>query len=322
MVGTVLGWLLAGRLVTALGPSPDLDAGAPGQAALTAALALVAGLALLGLVAGLRARNATERPVGARRSRLALVPWELLLLGGRGSPATWRCASGRPVVLVENVAQVNLLVVAFPLLFILGGVGAGGPAARAAAAAAGRPGRPAAGGLVPGRPPADRVPAGQRRAAGRGQHPGGDDRVRRRADHRLPTTLDAKARVFAGSEVAVTDHRPRCSRTAADRPGRHRRAPLPATATVGGTDVAVLAVDPDTLAAAAYWRADFAAGRCPTCSTGLPVRRPAAGCRRSWSTRAASSADRGRPARRRAPRGWRQVADGAAVPGPAAAGAR
>jgi hypothetical protein len=71
-------------------------------------------------VAGLRSRAATERPVGLRRSRWGLVPWELLLLAG--AAATYLALrGGTAVTVVRNVAQVNLLVVLFPLLFILGG---------------------------------------------------------------------------------------------------------------------------------------------------------------------------------------------------------
>jgi putative ABC transport system permease protein len=120
VVGTVLGALLARWLVARLGPSPNLDPSAYRQAALVVAAGLLAGLALLGLVAGVRSRNATERPVGARRTRLALVPWELLLLAG--AAGTYAALRGtNAVTIVQNVAQVNLLVVLFPLLFILGG---------------------------------------------------------------------------------------------------------------------------------------------------------------------------------------------------------
>jgi putative ABC transport system permease protein len=81
VAGTVLGWALARWLVSGLGPSPRVDRSAPWQAGATALAAMVAGLALLALVAGLRSRAATERPVGARRGWVAVVPWELLVLG-------------------------------------------------------------------------------------------------------------------------------------------------------------------------------------------------------------------------------------------------
>lgn len=119
IVGTVLGWLLARWLVAVLGPSPDLDPAAPRSAVLTAAGGLLAGIVLLSAVAGLRARNATERPVGARRPRLAFVPWELVLLGA-AALCYLRLRGGNAVTLDHDVAQVNLLLVAMPLLFLLG----------------------------------------------------------------------------------------------------------------------------------------------------------------------------------------------------------
>ncbi|HEY6746210.1 MAG TPA: FtsX-like permease family protein, partial [Mycobacteriales bacterium] len=119
VVGTALGWLLARWLVAALGPSPVLDRSAPWQAAATAVVALVAGLALLALVAGLRSRAATERPVGAGRGWVAVTPWELLVLGA--ALACWlRLRGGDAVTVDGGIAQINLLVVAFPLLFLVG----------------------------------------------------------------------------------------------------------------------------------------------------------------------------------------------------------
>jgi putative ABC transport system permease protein len=119
VVGTVTGWLVARWLVALLGPSPRLDRAAPWQAGLTALVALAAGLGLLALVAGLRSRAATERPVGARRGWVAVVPWELLLLGAAlGCWLTLR--RGDAVTLDGGIAQINLLVVAFPLLFLAG----------------------------------------------------------------------------------------------------------------------------------------------------------------------------------------------------------
>ncbi|HEX5494916.1 MAG TPA: FtsX-like permease family protein [Mycobacteriales bacterium] len=119
VVGTVLGWLLARWLVATLGPGSVLDPSAPGDAALTAALGLAAGVLLLALVAGLRARNATERPVGARRSWAAIVPWEVLIIVAAGL-SFLRLRGERAVVLDGGVAQVNLLLMAAPLLFLLG----------------------------------------------------------------------------------------------------------------------------------------------------------------------------------------------------------
>jgi putative ABC transport system permease protein len=254
-VGTVLGWLLSRWLVTALGPSPDLDAVAPRWAALTAAAALVVGLALLGLVAGLRARNATERPVGARSSRLAPVPWELVPLGAAGA-CYLALRSGQPVVLVENVAQVNLLVVAFPLLFIVGAA------------------------LLAVRLLALLLPALARQAAG--LPPAAYLALRRLTASRLVSvvllaaasapvamtvyaaglttgserTLAAKAHTFVGSDAAVLTNDPLERTAQTDRVGTVVVRYL--YGQVAGADVAVLAVDPDTLPAAAFWRGSYA----------------------------------------------------------------
>ncbi|MGI8695670.1 MAG: FtsX-like permease family protein, partial [Mycobacteriales bacterium] len=119
LIGAALGWGLAIGLVRLLGPSSTLDRAAPGQAALTAAGAFVLGVLLLALVAGVRARNATERPVGHRRGQLSLVPWELLVLAGAAAMYL-RLRDEQAVELVRGIARINLLVVAFPLVFLLG----------------------------------------------------------------------------------------------------------------------------------------------------------------------------------------------------------
>ena len=135
VAGTVLGWVVARWLVAVLGPSPLIDRAAPWQAALTALAALVAGLVLLAVVAGLRSRAATERPVGVRRGWVAVVPWELLVLGA--ALACWLALRGSDTVTIDaGVAQINSLVVAFPLLFLAGVGGAGGAAAGAGPAPA------------------------------------------------------------------------------------------------------------------------------------------------------------------------------------------
>ncbi len=121
LIGGLVGWGLAIVLVRWLGPNSLLDPSAPVQAGLIAAGAVLMGLLLLATVAGLRSRGATERPVGARRSIAAWVPWELAVLG-LALLALVRLRSGDGVVNVKGVAQVNLLLVAFPLLVLAGAV--------------------------------------------------------------------------------------------------------------------------------------------------------------------------------------------------------
>ncbi len=256
VAGTVAGWLLARWLVAALGPSPHLDAGAPARAALTAAVALAAGLGLLGLVAGLRARNATERPVGARTYRLARVPWELLPLGAAAA-CYLALRGGRPVVLVENVAQVNLLVVAFPLLFI---AGAAVLAVRLLAVAlpplARRAGRlPPAAYLALRRLSASRLASVVLLAAV--SAPVAMTVYAAGLTTGTEQTLAAKAMTFVGSDAAVLSNDPVVPSAATDRVGTVVVRYL--YGTVGTSrDVAVLAVDPDTLPAAAHWHGSFA----------------------------------------------------------------
>ena len=119
LVGAALGWGLSRLLIGTLGPSGDLDPAATTAAVWTAVAAFVVGLASAATVAGLRARGTAERPLGAAARWPAKVPWELALLIAAGW--CWVLLQGRDaVVSVANVAQVNGLLVAFPLLAIAG----------------------------------------------------------------------------------------------------------------------------------------------------------------------------------------------------------
>ncbi|MFL6130173.1 MAG: FtsX-like permease family protein [Mycobacteriales bacterium] len=257
LVGTVLGWLVARWLVRTLGPSPLLDSSAPVQAAATAAVALVAGMALLALVAGLRSRAATERPVGARRSWLAVVPWELALLGA-ALACYLRLRSGGAVTLDDGIAQINLLVVAFPLLFL---VGTAVLVVRVLAAGLPRLGR-GAGRLGPAwylaarRVTASRVISVVLLAAA--STPIAVLVYAAGLTQTSQYTLDAKASLFNGSDVAVQS---------VDRLRRTQRTDAVGTVVVRylygkvagqSDDVSVLAVDTDTFAGTAFWDPRFA----------------------------------------------------------------
>lgn len=250
IVGTALGWLLARWLIRSLGPSPDVDPDAPWQAAQTAGVGLLFGMALLATVAGLRARGATERPIGAKRSWVALVPWELLLLAA--ALASWlqlRREDG--VVLENNVAQVNLLLVSFPLLFLAGAailivraLAALGPLLRR------RAGRwtPALY-LATSRVTAARlVSAGLLAAV---SMPIGVLIYGSALTGTSEFTLDAKARTLVGAEIALIS---------VDRPTATPEIDALGTivarypyGVVADQDVTVLAIDPDTFTRHAYW---------------------------------------------------------------------
>lgn len=256
VLGTAGGWLLARVLVARLGPSPDVDSTAPWQAGLTAAVGLVVGLLLLGLIAGTRSRAMAETPIGSQRSWLLQAPWELLLMAG--SLAIWLALrSGGGVVIEQNVAQLKFLLVSFPMLFLLGAA------------------------VLVARLLALLVPALRRGA--RSRSPGWFLAINRATASRLvsagvlvtvslpvavlvyssaltstsQTTLEAKAGVVVGSDVALiaTD---RLART----PGTDAVGTIVdryPSASVQGRDVTVLAVDPDTFARWAYWDPRFAA---------------------------------------------------------------
>lgn len=257
LVGTVLGWLLARWLVGTLGPSPLLDRSAPAQAALTAAVALVAGMGLLALVAGLRSRAATERPVGARRSWLGVVPWELALLAA-ALACYLRLRSGDAVHLDAGIAQINLLVVTFPLLFL---VGTSVLIVRLLAAALPRLGR-TAGRLSPGwylavrRVTASRVISVVLLAAA--SMPVAMLVYAAGLTQTSQYTLEAKASLYNGSDVAVqsVDSLRRTPQT--DQLGtvviRYLYGKVPGQS----DDVAVLAIDSETFAGTAFWDRRFA----------------------------------------------------------------
>ena len=115
LVGAGAGWAAARLLVAGLGPADDLDAVALRAAVAAGVGALVAGLGAAASVAGLRVRGAVERPIGAPRRWPSAAPWELVLLAAAGW--CWVLLQSRDAVVVEGgVAQVDGLLVAFPLL--------------------------------------------------------------------------------------------------------------------------------------------------------------------------------------------------------------
>lgn len=253
--GTALGWMLARVLIAWLGPNPDLDAAAPGQAARTAAAGLVAALVLLGVVAGVRARGMAEQANRRRRSWAAVLPWELLLLAA-AAVSYLRLRQAGAVIVTDSVAQVNLLLITFPLLLLAG-----------SAILCTR--------LLTGLLPLLR------------QHsvrfaPALYLAIRRVSGARLVsavllvavslpiavlgysatltgtsrTTLEAKARVVVGSDLALitTAQPPRTAATDAVGTFVHRYP----RGTADGHDVTILAVDPATFARWAFWDNSFA----------------------------------------------------------------
>lgn len=119
LAGVALGWVAARLLTIVLGPADDLDPAATAAAGWTAGAAFVVGLGAAAVVAGLRARGTAERPLGTAPRWPSRVPWELALVLGAGW--CWLLLQTRDaVVTVANVAQVNGLLVAFPLMAVTG----------------------------------------------------------------------------------------------------------------------------------------------------------------------------------------------------------
>ena len=119
LAGAALGWGAARLLISGLGPADDLDPSATTAAIRAGIAAFVVGLASAAAVAGLRARGTAERPLGTAPRWPARVPWEFALL----APAAgcWLLLQSREaVVSTGGVAQVNGLLVAFPLLAVAG----------------------------------------------------------------------------------------------------------------------------------------------------------------------------------------------------------
>jgi putative ABC transport system permease protein len=119
LAGAAGGWATSRLLIAGLGPADDLDPAATTLAVWAAVAAFVVGLGCAAAVAGLRARGTAERPLGAAPRWPSRTPWELALL--IAAAACWVLLRSRDAVLsTGGVAQVNGLLVAFPLLGIAG----------------------------------------------------------------------------------------------------------------------------------------------------------------------------------------------------------
>lgn len=119
VVGGLVGWAGAAGLIALVGPSPLVDPGALGTAAQTVGAASAVGLLALGLVAAVGSARRADRP--HRRFRPLLLPWELTFLA-----AAWyvyrRAAEGGGATSFGESVALNPLLVAFPMLALLGGL--------------------------------------------------------------------------------------------------------------------------------------------------------------------------------------------------------
>jgi putative ABC transport system permease protein len=258
VVGCLAGVVLAYAAVVWLGPSSLIEAAALTRAVAAGATALAAAALTIGVVVAQRAR--THHARHARRSWPRRVPWELAL--GAVTLVSYRRLGewGVPVSRGAEVSKVDVLGLLFPVLFLVTGVAVatrlltlGLPRLRSASRSWPMPVylavrrvarfRVAVVGLVA----ASAVAAGVLGYA-------------TTLNRSLDATLQAKAKTFIGSDVAVRLSRDQ--QVPAELAGRTTEVAVFARAWVddGGRrqDVVVLGIDPDTFERAAFWDASFA----------------------------------------------------------------
>jgi putative ABC transport system permease protein len=125
-LGVVGGWGMAWLLIGTLGPGPVTEPGAAGAALRSAAAVGGAALLLLGVVTGVAARRALLALGGARGviTGRGGAWWEILPLA-LGAVAFYQIAIRGTALVVtgDQTAQLDVLVLAFPVLFIAGFAG-------------------------------------------------------------------------------------------------------------------------------------------------------------------------------------------------------
>jgi len=124
LLGVGLGWMVAVYLVRAIGPTSSLSEGAEGEALATALWSCALAIALYGTVTTMSARREVE--VGAARFRglVARFPWEPLVLVLAAASYYEIVTRGEPIVSSPDGApKVDMLLLLFPILFIIGMAG-------------------------------------------------------------------------------------------------------------------------------------------------------------------------------------------------------
>jgi putative ABC transport system permease protein len=258
LAGSAAGVGLAYGVMRWLGPSPVLEPAAVLWAAVAGGAALIVAAVVVGVVAALRVRL---QPAQRRTWRgLRVVPWEIL--AGFAAAVSFRRLGewGVPVARGADVTEVDVLGLLFPLLFLVAAVGIAMRLLMLALPRVQVASRhwPPAPYLAVRRVARYRVAVAGLVAAS--AVAGGVFAYAATLNRSLAATLDAKARVFVGSDVAV--HVPAGLRLPPDvSPAATvvRRYTNAWVDTYDGRDGAiVLALDPATFARGAYWDASFA----------------------------------------------------------------
>jgi putative ABC transport system permease protein len=286
VAGTLAGWAAAWALVAGVGPSPVLAPAALPLAGLAAAATGLVALVLVGRLAAGGARSLTDAaPVTHRRRWWTRVPWELALLAA--APAAWWLLAADQTVDptaggVGAVAHVPARLLVVPILVI-----------SALAVLAARFGTAGLGRTRPGRTGSARTGSALTGSARTGSARSRSGPARLLAGRRLVrhavttailaaatampvamaaygatatgsihTTADAQLRFNLGSDTVLT-YRSQLNRELDGLPARPAVPPaMTGHATgvlrlnqqrLGGLYVDVLAVDPATFPAGAYW---------------------------------------------------------------------
>jgi putative ABC transport system permease protein len=260
LIGSAVGLGVAVLVVRFFGPPGPVDSTALASAARAAALAVPASVILLGAVSAVAFLRQSEHH-SARFGYLAKFPWELAFLG----VALWfwlRLDSGGALVHDESldVNRPSIFLLLFPLALLAGFAIVGARAFRAVLAAL----RERSGGYRPSTyltvhrlagAPGLTILLFAASALCLGTFVHAETIV-----GSLETTVDAKAKIFVGSDVQATfdlDYEP-----PADFPmplTKTTRLPTAGTIEPGGARFDLLAIDPDSLADAAYWNPAFGA---------------------------------------------------------------
>jgi putative ABC transport system permease protein len=256
LVGAAAGWVGALALVRALGPSGDLDPAAVRAAAVQAGITAVLAVLLLGGVAAGLVGAMRERRAGQGRRLLARLPWELapLALAGAALYEIWTRGAVRTGTGQAAAPSVDVLVPLFPILFI---AGVGGlvvralrrllPRLRTAGRGGGAPVFLAARRLSTAPATALLLVAASFLAVGVLGYSGV-------VVSSISATTDAKARLFVGSDTALTvptvEDLPRDVLALGTPISRYTQQ---TTLGASGAPVDVLVVDPATFEAHAFW---------------------------------------------------------------------
>lgn len=265
IAGGAAGLVVAYLLVESVGPSGALGAGALRFAVIVAALAVLAGIVLLGAAAAMRARRVDDVARGRGRPgrALARIPWELAALAAAAWAVHRLASAGATHRDVAGIAHVDLLAIAFPLLFLAGAVGLAGRIAYLVLRALRRRGQ--------GGPPAWYL-AGRRLAAAphvalvmlvAAALPIGALVYSSTVTHSVSATLRAKVSTFAGSDVTaeLLARQPVPPALAGRATTIARSDDESLGPFVGGLPVDVMGVDRATFAKGAFWVDGLGGGR-------------------------------------------------------------